>query len=120
MTNFFNSYFINVIPELINNHDLNVDVDPLSFISYNQNSFFFVPATEYEVNIFISAMKSKPTNIHDILLNVLKYISKPISKLIAYIYNLCIERGKYSDTLKYARVTPVHKLGDKMKVSNYQ
>ena len=79
MTNFFNSYFINVIPEFINNHDLNVNVDSLSFISYNQSSFFFfLPATEYGVNVVITAMKFKPTNIHDIPLNVQKYISEPI------------------------------------------
>ena len=70
--------------------------------------------TEYEVNIVITVLKSKPTNIHDISLNVLKYISKPNSKLIAYIYNFCIEKGKYSDTLKYERVISKHKSGDKV------
>ena len=54
---------------------------------------------EYEVDIVNSAMKSKSTNIHDIPLNVPKYISKTISKLTAYIYNVCIEKGKYPDTL---------------------
>ena len=65
-------------------------------------------------------MKCKPTNLHDIPFNVLKFISKPLSLLISHLYNLCIEQGKYPDVLKIARVIPIYKSGDKLEVYNYR
>ena len=65
-------------------------------------------------------MKSKPTHLLDIPFHVIKSISKHLSNIISFIYNLCIEQGKYPDLLKHARVTPIHKSGDKLEVCNYR
>ena len=88
MVNYFNFYFVNVISQLVANHTAYQNIDPLNYINFNSKSFFFFPSTNFEVETVISQMKCKPTNLHDIPLNVLKFISKPLSLLISHI--ICI------------------------------
>ena len=120
MVNFFNSYFINIISDLLINHTTPPNTNPLNYVTFNSKSFFFLPSSPYEVEQLINHMKSKPTHLLDIPFHVIKSISKPLSNIISFIYNLCIEQGKYPDLLKHARVTPIHKSGDKLEVCNYR
>ena len=58
--------------------------------------------------------------MHDVPLHVIKEVASPISEILTFIFNLCIETGKYPKTLKKARVIPVYKSGNKSCVSNYR
>ena len=120
MVNYFNSYFINIISELtINNNNLSNN-NSLYSVPYNQNSFFFFPTTDSEVENIICRLQSKPTYLTDISIDALKYISKPLSIIISHIYNNCIEKGTYPNKLKFSRVVPVFKSGSRTEVSNYR
>ena len=51
------------------------------------------------------------------------FLCMSLKKLLlqsTFIFNLCIETGKYPQTLKKARVIPVYKSGNKSCVSNYR
>ena len=121
MVNYFNEYFINVISDLTNNKNFNRNNnDPLINIDTNQDSFFFLPTSQNEVETIILSLKSKPTNLNDISIDVLKYLHKPISIIITHIFNKCIEQGIYPNKLKYAKVVPIYKSGPKYEVSNYR
>ena len=84
MVNYFNSYFINVISELTINNPNNFHDDVLYSVNDNPNSFFFISATEHEMENIIFYLESKPVNLKDISIDALKALSKPLSKLISF------------------------------------
>ena len=86
----------------------------------NQNSFFFLPTNPNEVENVILSLKSKPTNLNDTPLDVIKILHKPLSIIISYIFNKCIEQKLYPNKLKYARVIPTYKSGIRSEVSHYR
>ena len=120
MVDFLNSYFVNIIPTLMNDHLIDVHLDPLHYVDFNPVSFFFFPTSELEVDLTINQMKNKPTNVSDILFNVIKHVSRPLCVMISHLYNLCIKQGKYPDVLKKAIVTPIYKSGDRLEACNYR
>lgn len=38
---------------------------------------------------------------------------------ITHVFNLSLKNGKFPDSLKKARIVPIHKNGDKNETSNY-
>ena len=55
-----------------------------------------------------------------ISLKILKCIFPPISCILTSLINDCFRQGKFSDCLKYGRVTPAYKGGDKNDLDNYR
>jgi len=51
---------------------------------------------------------------------VIKQCSLEVSSVLADIFNLSLTQGVFPDQLKIAKVIPIFKAGDKLKVSNYR
>ena len=48
------------------------------------------------------------------------YFSIYISSILTSLINYCFRQGKFPDCLKYTRVTPVYKGGDRNYLGNYR
>lgn len=122
MSNYFNSYFTSIIPNLIANTPLqnNLTQKPFQNIPFNNETFFFLPVVPFEIQLLIMKLPNKSCHIDDIPIDVLKSISFPLSIILAYIINKCIEDGIYPSLLKQARVIPIYKSGNKSEVNNYR
>jgi len=81
----------------------------------------FKPVTDLEVvNIINSLNDKKSTGSDDIPSILLKWTLPIISKLLSKIFNDFARLGIYPDELKIAKVTPLHKKGDKTNVDNFR
>jgi hypothetical protein len=77
--------------------------------------------TDAEVLCTITSLKNKHSTDYDGICNrILKLCGQYVSKPLAYIYNKCLTTGVYPDWLKYARITPLFKKGDRSFISNYR
>lgn len=89
--------------------------------NFVRNSIFLYPTTEREVEQTIDKLKKrKQPGIDGIRSETLQFLSKEISKPLAYIINICFQSGTFPDSLKIAAVSPIHKNGSKESVNNYR
>ena len=63
---------------------------------------------------------SKATGIDEILAKLLKIANVCISSSLAHIFNVSLKKGKVPDEWKEAKVTPIHKDGDKDDLNNFR
>ena len=103
----FNSYFINITEDLINNSS---DIDKaLQLLKkcYPESIpvMKLIPVTEIEVRDIIKSLRNKNSSGYDgISNNILKYCINEISKPLTYIFNLSIMTGVFPDRFKHATV----------------
>ena len=65
-------------------------------------------------------MKNKSGGVDNINAETLKILSEYISVPLEYIFNLCISKSIWPDTLKNAEVGPIYKTNEKSHISNYR
>ena len=65
-------------------------------------------------------MKNKSGGIDNISVKTIKTISDYIVKPLTYIFNKCMEKLVWPDSLKKAEVIPIYKAEDKRKIENYR
>jgi len=115
-----NSYFCNIGRNITDSIPDNGKT-PNSYITTNlPNSFFFSPISTNTTKNIIMTIKNKAGKLAEIPVKVIKYLSPIISPIICYIINLSLSTGQFPDSLKVARVTPIHKAADKSDMSNYR
>ena len=122
IANEFNKYFVNIGPNLASNIDSPIDK---SFTDYlktpNINSFHFKLVTENDIKDIIKKLKDKSSSGHDKLSNkLLKLIKDDITKPLTCIINQTLKSGIFPEKLKFAKVIPIFKKGDKHSLSNYR
>lgn len=119
----FNTYFTNIAENLTNKlTDVNMAMSSLKE-TYPESiaEMKIIPVTESEVINVIKSLKNKDSSGYDgISNNILKFCVKDISKPLTSIFNLSLETGVFPDRFKYAIVQPIHKKGDKTKLTNYR
>lgn len=85
------------------------------------NTFVFTPIDTIEVSDTISELKNKKSvGIDDLRAETIKMISDYINEPLTYIFNNCIETGIYPTAFKSSIVTPLHKKGERTKITNYR
>ena len=65
-------------------------------------------------------LNSKTTGINEIPNKILKACSDIISPHLSQIFNISLTTKCYPDNLKFAKVAPVYKGGDKDNLDNYR
>jgi hypothetical protein len=66
-------------------------------------------------------LKSKDSSGYDGISNrILKVCRQYLGKPLAYVYNISLKQGKFSDRLKYSMVVLVFKSGDRSQIVNYR
>ena len=83
--------------------------------------FTFRLVTPVQVyDILKKLLNSKATGIHEIPNKILKAYSDIMSPHLSQIFNLSLTTKCYPDSLKFAKVAPVYKGGDKDNLENYR
>lgn len=115
IANAFNDFFIDQvrdIPKTKNRIDSSANIP---------HSIFMRPISPDEVNKIVKGLKNKKSvGFDEISTEVLKFVSNEIASPLSHVFNQCITKGIFPDKLKPTIVRPLHKKGDKVKLSNYR
>jgi Skp family chaperone for outer membrane proteins len=120
ISNHFNQYFLNVAKNLNSNVPSN-SMDPCLYMtSSTEKSLFFQPTSEEEILQIISNLKNSSSGYDDIKVKLIKSVKHDILTPLAHICNLSFKEGKIPDSMKIAKILPIHKRGDKKLFANYR
>ena len=109
IANMFNDCFVDIrrnIAESIGGNNAN-HLDYMTHID-QPNYFFFRPINCYSTEKFISYPKNESSNLKTIPVKILKSICDKITPCLTNIINRSLTTGVFPDSLKKARVTPIH------------
>ena len=99
-------------------------LDPIKFriaIHIFRILLFLNPITEHELLSIVLNLPNKKSSGHDLVnCPLIKEIIQVISKPLVFIINLSLTTGIVPDSMKIARVMPIHKNGDCHLVNNYR
>ena len=118
--NKFNNYFTTIAQNLVSKiktaPDFQQLLDPLV-----QESIFLSPTPKEEVAKHINSLNSKKSSdIYGMAATFLKTLSSSVSEALSSLYNKTFSQGIFPDHMKHAMVTPVHKRGSKLDMTNYR
>lgn len=131
-SNDFNNYFTDCVESISNNifqsnysHNYYLCNNDRSAINSENTpirpSFSLSEFKVEEVYMAINSLKdSKCLDVYGINAYMLKLASSHICEVLTYIFNNCIKQAIFPDKLKFVKVIPVHKKGDKGKYENYR
>jgi len=120
IANHFNLYFSSIASTLDNDIP-HVDTSPLDYLGEIQpQSFFFRPVTKCEVKREINKLPNKTSTLKCVPLFIFKYFADILSPIISCLFNSSVDCGLFPSSLKIARITPLHKKGDRKCISNYR
>ena len=89
--------------------------------SKNYDTFTITPTSKAETDAIISSQsRNKSAGPNIIPLKILKLTQNEISQHLANIFKLSFKTEVFPDSLKIAKVIPVHKKDSKLIVSNYR
>ena len=113
----FNRFFANVgkILDSKINHSLLFEPN-----FSHQNSFFFHPVTDAEIDKIIINLKPVRSDINTIPVKIFKNLRHLFLYPLRRLINLSFEKGVFPDCLKLARITPIFKQGDHLDPSNFR
>ena len=120
IANSLNDYFSSIASEVDNSIPVGVGSSMSYLTGQFLNSFVFSPVTANDVNATILSLKNKSCDVQSVPVSVLKKISPTISPVFASIINRSIFSGTFPESLKVAKIIPLHKKGAKDDKSNYR
>ena len=119
-----NKYYINISSELncLNNTPINAAINSLKIRMPISNKIFIpAPMREKEIKNIISSLKNKTSQDIFGLTNVcIKFCCKNLIKPLTQLVNQSFNEGKFPDRLKFAKILPIFKKGEKTAISNYR
>ena len=121
IANLMNSHFTNIAEKLSNN----LEKTNISFQEYmgpkNKSSIFLQEIDEEEIYEEILKLNTnKSMGFDEIPPKVIKWAPHLFTPILKSIYNKCLETGIYPSNFKIAKVTPIHKKGDRNNINNYR
>ena len=115
----FNEHFTSVAPNLSRNIP-STNIDPVSLINNNPNSFVYFDADAAEVQQAILSFKNKGSPIDCVPNFIFKYVADVISPVLCELINDSFNSGVFPDIFKIARVIPIHKSGSRSLTGNFR
>ena len=121
ISNEFNDFFVNVGPNLVSKiRSTGKHYYDYHSIAHKQ-SIFMRPIVEDEISKIINKFDKNKSAGHDGIGNlIVKGVAKEIVHPLTAISNRSLSTGKVPDSLKIAKVIPIHKKDDKEIFSNYR
>ena len=93
----------------------------LEKIWFNNQSIFMEPCTPSEIRKLLRQLPPKNSSGYDNISNVLlKEIGPYIIDILVELFNMSIQHGIFSDTMKIAEVVPLHKGKERFLENNYR
>lgn len=117
LSNTFNEFFNSIS----NSRDFEQsDVITNTLNTNNNNTFYFIPATEQDILDLLSNLKN--TSSPDIMINstAIKTVKELLVKPLTYLINNSLQEGIFPDCLKTAKISPIHKSGDVSSIQNFR
>ena len=122
IANASNSYFVNVGPNLA--EQIKIPKHPNHKVYLREkytNTFHFTKVDELEVNSIIDHLSPKTSYGFDGISTILlKQCKKAIIKPLQISINQARTTGMFPDKLKIAKVQPIYKNEDQMRIKNYR
>ena len=119
LANLFADFFGSIGRTLDSNLIVN-NKSPYQYISRNPSSFNLFPASTVECLKIISKLKITSTDNDHIPIKIFKLVKLNICNPIVNIINASFSHGKFPNSLKMAKITPVYKKGDQKECCNYR
>jgi hypothetical protein len=121
IANKFNEFFVNVGPDLAKEIPPS-NKRPSDFLKGNfPDSMYISPTNEFEIMDIIKNLRNTNSKGSDDLpLSLIKTCDFALSPILTYLNNESFLEGVFPDSLKIAKVIPVHKSGDVKCISNYR
>jgi hypothetical protein len=127
----FNTYYISTADNITNNNqamntfDNSHKKDPLNYLySAFQQSFTSIKlenTTTGEIEKIITQLKHKISCGYDkVTTKILKTASPFIVSPLTHICNRMLSTGMFPDRLKYSKIKPIYRKGDKTQMANYR
>jgi len=120
----FNNYFSNIASKIKEKISAMMVFDPGGFEKFLQspckNSLFLRVTDQFEVHDIIRGFKNKATM--DTKIEPLKIANGcfNFTSVLSKVINLSFQQGIFPESLKVAKVVPIHKEGSKTDVANYR
>lgn len=112
----FNDHYVDTIQK----HD-NTKHNEIFNEHKHYSSMFMRPTDPCDVLEIISKLKNtNSTGNDEISTKIIKYVKDLISPVLSHIINMCIEKGKFPDTLKLTVIKPMFKKVDKENMEYYR
>ena len=120
ISNVFNKYFCDIGRELDENLPPS-NVDPISFVRFNNaSSLFLSPVLPSECLFIICNLKKSKQNVNSIPVNLFIECRNSLVNCICNLINTSFSTGIFPDSLKLAQTIPLFKKGDRQNISNYR
>ena len=120
IANKFNEYFTHIGPNLAAKIP-HIAGNYLQFLPNVSKNIFIKPTDTYEIIDIVRGFSSnKSSGFDDFPPRVLKAVIDYICSPLCYICNLSFVNGCFPDSLKLAKVIPLHKCEDKKLLVNYR
>ena len=117
VANEFNNFFCKIGPQLAQNIPSS-DLDPLHYVTPGSNIFEFKNITSAELASVLK--KIKASGLDKISGKLLKAAGSSIIESLTYLFNLVLNTGTFPDDMKFAKITPIYKSGEKTDCGNYR
>lgn len=118
----FNSYFINIVDEIINNIQFKdnalIYLDKLTKPSIEFN--FMYVSVEDVYSAILNLTNSSCYDVYGINSQILKLAAPFVSECLTHIFNKCLDSCIFPDNFKFVKVIPVFKTGNKTEYANYR
>ena len=120
ISNYINNYFSNI------GHDLSSslppsNVSPLTYLhNSNYHDFVLLDTSSDEIISIIKSLKDSSPGYDGIHIKIIKKTASVLAPVISKLINMSFQYGIFPDTLKTAKVLPLHKGGKRDNVSNYR
>ena len=119
--NVFNDYFVNNIPEVINDNENNLIMEKYLNKSFGKYpKFNFSTVSVEEVEKIVRSIKSNAKGVDGIDLNMLTLVLPHLSEYLTFIINTCLTNNVFPDTWKYSNIIPVPKKNNPTDMSHFR
>ena len=115
----FNSFFVNVGPNLAKNIPSD-SRSPTGYMERNPSSMAVIPASQNEIITIINNLKQSSPGWDDISPSTVKHTCHYFIEPLMHVSNLSITQGVFPHELKVAKVIPLFKSNDPIVFSNYR
>ena len=115
----FNSFFVNVGPNLAKNIPSD-SRSPTGYMERNPSSMAVIPASQNEIITIINNLKQSSPGWDDISSSTVKHTCHYFIEPLMHVSNLSITQGVFPHELKVAKVIPLFKSNDPIAFSNYR
>ena len=112
-----NSDLIDDILEYYKNHDSIREIETM-----NIDQVFKIPLATHEdiIKIISKLDVSKASGVDNISAKLVKSAAEVISQPLCTILNHCVQKGKFPEAMKIARITPLYKKGTRLEKECYR